>query len=294
VARLQDRLADWPWVAKWLGLGQYPLTSFQSATSTCRSMRAGVAQGGLVSPVLFSLYVNDIPIRSRHGVLAQFTDDTAHVATSRSPSLPVGYLEAYLGRLEHWLQVWRIVINVAKSTAVLLIKTARRIKNPGQSSFSESQYSESKQHVILEWPLIDRWPRRHTNQVGRKAAQKLGVLSPLLNRRSGLSIRNGVLLYKQLIRPMTNYVCAVWMSATRSHVRKLQVFQSKCLHIATNSHWYVRSRQIHEDLEIPYFSDHIRTRSESFDSNLADAGTPYFGNKEGTYACHGLSEITHG
>jgi hypothetical protein len=40
-------------------------TSFQSATSTSRDMRAGVVQSGLVSPALFSLYVNDIPTLSR-------------------------------------------------------------------------------------------------------------------------------------------------------------------------------------------------------------------------------------
>jgi hypothetical protein len=45
-------------------------TSFQSATSTCRGIRAGVAQCGLVFPVLFSLYVNDIPTPSRHVLLA--------------------------------------------------------------------------------------------------------------------------------------------------------------------------------------------------------------------------------
>jgi hypothetical protein len=86
-------------------------TSFQSATFTC-VMRAGVAQGGLVSPVLFSLHVNDIPTPSRHVELAQYTDDTALGATSRSPSLLVGYLETYLGRLERWIRDWRIAINV--------------------------------------------------------------------------------------------------------------------------------------------------------------------------------------
>jgi len=35
--------------------------SFQADTSFRRGMRAGVAQGGLISPVLFSLYVNDMP-----------------------------------------------------------------------------------------------------------------------------------------------------------------------------------------------------------------------------------------
>jgi hypothetical protein len=90
-------------------------------------MRSGVVQGGLVSPVLFSLYVNDIPTPSRHVELAQYADDTALIATSRSPSLLVGYLGAYLGRLERWLRDWRIAVNVSKSTALLFVKAARRI-----------------------------------------------------------------------------------------------------------------------------------------------------------------------
>jgi hypothetical protein len=90
-------------------------------------MRAGVTQGGLVSPALFSLYVNDIPTPSCHVELAQYADDTVPIATSRDPSLLVGYLEAYLGRLELWLRNWRIAINVPKSTAVLTAKAARRV-----------------------------------------------------------------------------------------------------------------------------------------------------------------------
>jgi hypothetical protein len=36
-----------------------------------------------------------------------------------------------------------------------------------------------------------------------------------------LSVRNGVLLYKQLIRLMMDYTCPAWRSAARSHVRRL-------------------------------------------------------------------------
>jgi hypothetical protein len=82
-------------------------TSFQLATATRRVVRAGVAQGGLAYPVLFSLYVNEIPTPFRHVELAQYADDTAVTAKSRNPSV-VGYLEAYLGRLELWLRDLRI------------------------------------------------------------------------------------------------------------------------------------------------------------------------------------------
>jgi len=95
-----------------------------------------------------------------------------------------------------------------------------------------------------------------------------------MNRRSGLSIRNGVLLYKQLIRPMMDYACPVRRSATRSHIKKLQVFQPKYLRIATYAPWYIGNRQIHDDLGVPYFSDHIRTLTERFASKFADVGKP--------------------
>jgi len=100
------------------------------------------------------------------------------------------------------------------------------------------------------------------------------MLVPLLNRKSELSVRNGVLLYKQLVRPMMDYACPSWRSAARSHVRRLQVLQSKCLRLATGAPWYVRNRQIHEDLGVPMFADHIRALTASSDSKLADVGKP--------------------
>ena len=104
-------------------------------------------------------------------------------------------------------------------------------------------------------PLINASPGRNISIRREKTAQRLGMQGLLLNKRSGLSIRNGVLLYEQLIR----HACAVWRSAVRSHIRKLQLLQPKCLRIATNAPRYIDNRQIHDDLRVPYFSDHIRT-----------------------------------
>jgi hypothetical protein len=72
-----------------------------------------------------------------------------------------------------------------------------------------------------------------------------------------------------------DYSCPVWRSAAHCHIRKLQMLQSKCLCIATNVTWYTGNKQIHEDLGVPFFTDHIRSLTERFDSSkLADAGNP--------------------
>jgi hypothetical protein len=71
------------------------------------------------------------------------------------------------------------------------------------------------------------------DQVRKRAAQSMGMLGPLLNRKSDLSIRNGVLVFQQLNRPMMDYAFPACWSAARSHFRRLQVLKSKCLRLAT-------------------------------------------------------------
>jgi hypothetical protein len=84
---------------------------------------------------------------------------------------------------------------------VLFVKAARRIQKPRAVQFLGEliQWVETARHlgVTLDSQLTCS---AHINQVGKKEAQRLGVLGPILNRRSGLSVRNGVLLCKQLTR----------------------------------------------------------------------------------------------
>jgi hypothetical protein len=87
-----------------------------------------------------------------------------------------------------------------------------------------------------------------------------------------MSIRNGVLHYKQLIRPVTDCAYPNCRSAAHSYVREPHLLQSKCLRIAANAPCDVSNRKLYDDLGIQSFADHIRALTQSFDSKLADAG----------------------
>ena len=101
--------------------------SFQIATSICHLMRPDIAEDVIISPILFSLYVNDMPSPSHHSELALYMDNTAVIATSCQPTLLVKYLETYLRDLDQWLSEWRILINVLNHYAMLFIKASRHI-----------------------------------------------------------------------------------------------------------------------------------------------------------------------
>jgi hypothetical protein len=87
---------------------------------------------------------------------------------------------------------------------------------------------------------------------------------------------------------MMDYAYPAWRSAIRTNVRTLQVLQSKCLRLVTDAPWYLSNGQIHEDLDVPLFADHIRALTASFDSKLADVWNPLF-RQLGRYADRGLT-----
>jgi hypothetical protein len=105
-------------------------------------MQAGMEQGALVSAMLFSLYVNDMlhpPTRRVSAVFGRHTRNSHNHVSLFILSRQVPR-ETYNSRLEHWLPVSKITIDVLNSTAVLFAKTRDMIKDLGQSSFSDSPY----------------------------------------------------------------------------------------------------------------------------------------------------------
>jgi hypothetical protein len=162
-----------------------------------------------------------MPVPSHHVELALYAGDTAVIATSRKPALLVSYQESYLAELELWLRKWGIAIHGSKSMAMLF--TRRRIQTPRPVALFGKPivWVDTARYLGVTLDKRLTWAT-HIDQVRKKASQRLDVVDPLLNR-SGLSISNGVLLYRQRIRPMMDYACPVWRSAARSHIRKLQV-----------------------------------------------------------------------
>jgi hypothetical protein len=236
-----------------------------------------VAKGGLISPVLFSLYDNDMPTPSHHVDLALYAEDTAVIARYRKPTLLVSYLESYLSDLQGWLSDWRITINVSKSSAMIFARAGQRFIQPRSLTlFGEPiQWIDTTRYLGVTLDKRLTWSP-HIDQVRKRTAQRMDLLGPLLNRKSELSIKNRVLPYKQLTPPVMDYAFPTWRAAARSQVRRLLVLQSKCLRLVTGTPWYLNNRQIHEDQGVPLFADYNRALTARYDSKLANVGNPLF------------------
>lgn len=89
-------------------------------TSSLRKVRAGEPQGSALGPVLFILYINDIPKSDDRRVLNSiYADDTAIIATSKSPELVSQLLQVPTNKITNYRLSWGLSDNVDTTEAII-------------------------------------------------------------------------------------------------------------------------------------------------------------------------------
>jgi hypothetical protein len=118
-------------------------------------------------------------------------------------------------------------------------------------------------HVKYLGPHLDRkltW-HHHIFTKRKQLGLTLTKMYWLLGRRSQLSLRNKLLLYKTILKPIWTYGIQLWGTASTSNIEILERFQSKALRKIVDAPWYVPNTLIRRDLQLTSVKEEIRRYS---------------------------------
>ena len=91
--------------------------------------KAGVPQGSNLSPLLFLIYVNDMPNSSHHQTnKSQFADDAGQWTVSKNIDLAAEYLQRDLDKLARLYAKWRIKLNPEKTEVIIFSMSRSAIR----------------------------------------------------------------------------------------------------------------------------------------------------------------------
>ena len=92
-------------------------------------LKAGVPPNSNLSPLLFLIYVNNMPNPSHHQTNnSQVADDAGQWAVSKNTSLAAEYMQRNLDKLARWCANWRIKLNPEKTKVIIFSKSQSAIR----------------------------------------------------------------------------------------------------------------------------------------------------------------------
>ena len=220
-------------------------------------LNAGNPQGSVLSPLLFLIYVNDIPDDPLGQVSkTQFADDMANIATDRNQNRVKIRLQKSLNLLEEWCCKWRVKLNAAKSQLILL--GSKNTTNFSLFLFGQEIFPQ-QEATLLGFTFDRKMTMKHqVCNIQTKVNKRLGLLKMLRGKGWGANPQTLLKLYKSYIRPVIDYGSILTAGCAPIQMKKLQILQNKALRIVLSLPRHTPIRELHQLCNIEMISDRLQ------------------------------------
>lgn len=236
------------WFKSYL-IGRKQCVSLEGKNSNWIDILLGVPQGSILGPILFLIYVNDMPICiNDKRMMELFADDSTTISAQKYYEDLTISLNNNLNDIEVWCHQNRLSINLSKTIYMILgTWQLKRARIPENDNFvlksiggTEIERMESSKLLGL---LIDEDITWKTHLYGNeseeglivKLKRKLNYIQRLKHYTSEETLKifaNGIFI------STIQYAIQIWGSASTILINKIQRIQNSCARIILNESPY--------------------------------------------------------
>ena len=217
-------------------LGSYLENRFQMCTvngvwSKKNLVTCGIPQGSILGPLLFLIYINDLPTSLEHSSSRMFADDTTLTVSGKSLHDVEVAINHDLSNVNQWLCANKLSLNLVK-TEYILIGSRHNINNilatpkvfVGDIPIKRVRETKALGVYIDEFLSWEK----HIDKIAKKVSSGIGAirkLKPCVDRNTLICA------YNALVLPHLDYCCEVWDTIGTTLSDRLQKLQNRAARV---------------------------------------------------------------
>ena len=189
---------------------------------------SGIPQGSVLGPVLFIIFINDLP-QNVTSTVKLFADDTKlYRKINRQEDADI--LQVDINSLIHWSQKWQLPFNIGKCSVIHYGKNNLKMKY----KLGDREMSISQEEKDLGVTFANDFNfKKHIRNICAKANGRVGLIKRTF---SNLTREMFIPLYKSLIRPVLEYCSTVWAPMYRNQTNEIEKIQRRATKLVKNMH----------------------------------------------------------
>ena len=235
------------WFKSYLsGRRQYVVVN--NTSSDVLPINCGVPQGSILGPLLFLIYINDLPNVSSKLKFYLFADDTNIYSESENLGSLLQCVNRELKYVKRWLDVNRLSLNIEKTNYIIFHSSSSSLGSTSGVKIGKDPIGRVK-FIKFLGVLLDEnvsW-RYHLSELSKKLARTCGIL---FKSRHLLPTNVLVCLYNSLFVSFLSYGIVVWGQTFPSYIEPIFKLQKRAVRTISHLPVYSRSTPIFMNLQL--------------------------------------------
>jgi len=230
------------WIKSYLS-GRKQYVCFNQHSSKSTNINCGVPQGSILGPLLFLIYINDLPICSPSSHFIIFADDTNIIFSHDDPIKLERLINTELDNISNWFKLNKLSLNIDKTN--FMIFKNKHSNKPGININIKIDNKEINKVTTTKFlgVLIDNnmdW-KSHNSHVTKIISKYNGIIRKV---RPFLPPNSLQTLYNTFILPYLSYCAIIWADKNNTNLDSLFLVQKKSIRICTNSLWLAHTNPL--------------------------------------------------
>ena len=214
--------------------GRHQRVKMNTVLSSWKELLTGVAQGSVLGPLLFNLFINDLVFFIDKSELYNYADDNTLSVADTNIEIIIRNLESDANILSTWFDNNGMLLN-AKKCKFLVIESAKSSRNKTAAIKVQNKIiSEENKGKMLGITFDNNITmHEHIKNICKKAGNKLNAIARISHF---LNEHKRKVLMKSFVMSQFNYCPIIWMYCQRRSNNMINRIHERSLRIAYNDY----------------------------------------------------------